>query len=77
MALLIPSAEVVDVMYMLVAALAAMVRVTSRSDGLLLEGFSEELFESLESLRAWVGRVRCLDRSSFSEMRTANSGSSH
>jgi hypothetical protein len=37
---------------MLVAALAAMVRVTRRSDGLLLEDFSEELFESLESLRA-------------------------
>lgn len=62
---------------MLVAALAAIVRVTRRSDGLLLEGFSEELFESLESLRAWVGRARCLDSSSFSEMRTANSGSNH
>lgn len=62
---------------MLVAALAAIVSVTRRSDGLLLEGFSEELIESLESLRACVGKVRCLDSSSFSEMRTANSGSSH
>ena len=54
-----------------------MVSVTSRSAGLLLEAFSEGLFESDESLRACVGKVRCLESSSFSEMRTANSGSSH
>lgn len=77
MALLIPSAEVVEVTYTPRAALAAMVSVTSRSEGLLLDGFSEALFESVESPRAYVGRVICLERSSFSEIKTANSGRSH
>lgn len=62
---------------MLVAALAAMVSVTRRSECLLVEAFSKALVASVESLRAWVGRARCRDSSSFSEMRTASSGRSH
>lgn len=54
-----------------------MVSVTSRSNDLLLGGLSEALVESVESLRACAGKVRCLERSSFSEMRKANRGSSH
>lgn len=53
-----------------------MVRVTSRSGGRLLEDFSE-LLESVESLRECVGSVRCRESSSFSETRTAKSGSNH
>lgn len=51
--------------------------VTNKSDGLLLDGLSTTLFDSVGSLRAYVGKTRCLDSNSFSDMRTANSGSSH